>query len=229
MKVKICCIKSKIELRKVIDEGVRDLGFVSQMPSGPGIIDDQTIKELALYAPKDVNTFLLTSRKTSKAVIQQWSHCRTTTIQLCWPFSSESLHQIEQALPDVNIVPVLHVNGTTSLKKAHQMLQTNHSILLDTGNPKAKIPTLGGTGATHNWGISQKIRRAWPHREIWLAGGLNAANVQIAIRNVDPSGVDVCSGVRTNDQLDFSKLRAFLKQVATASRIDGSPQIRDNH
>jgi len=222
MKIKICCIKSKDELRKTIDEGVRYLGFVSLMPSGPGIIDDQTIRELALYTPKDVNTFLLTSRRTAKEVILQWCYCRTTTIQLCWPFSPESLHQVEQALPNVNIVTVLHVNGATSLKKAHQMLRASHSILLDTGNPNAKIPTLGGTGETHNWGISQKIRRALPDREIWLAGGLSAANVHIAIREVHPSGVDVCSGVRTNDQLDCPKLRAFLEQVAIASRLDGT-------
>jgi len=229
MKIKICCIKSKVELKKAIDEGVQNVGFVSQMPSGPGIIDDQTIRELAFHAPKDVNTFLLTSRNTVKEVIQQWCYCRTTTIQLCWPFSPENLHQIKQALPDINIVPVLHVNGATSLNKTHQMLHASHSILLDTGNPNAKIPTLGGTGETHNWEISQKIRRAWPDREIWLAGGLSAANVHIAIRDVDPSGVDVCSGVRTNDQLDCSKLRAFLEQVATASRLDEASQIRNSN
>ena len=51
---------------------------------------------------------------------------------------------------------------------------------------------------------------------VFLAGGLNPANVGDAIRSVRPFGVDVCSGLRTAGRLDESKLAAFMAAVASA-------------
>ncbi|MEI7526779.1 MAG: hypothetical protein WCJ95_20690 [Mariniphaga sp.] len=48
---------------------------------------------------------------------------------------------------------------------------------------------------------------------VFLAGGLNAENVREAIEIVQPFGVDVCSGVRTDEKLDERKLEAFFKAV----------------
>jgi phosphoribosylanthranilate isomerase len=48
---------------------------------------------------------------------------------------------------------------------------------------------------------------------IYLAGGLNANNVQEAIQQVGPFGLDLCSGVRTNGHLDEKKLARFVKRV----------------
>jgi len=51
-----------------------------------------------------------------------------------------------------------------------------------------------------------------------LAGGLNDDNVDEAISLVKPFGVDVCSGVRTNNKLDEQKLKSFVEKVKTADR-----------
>ncbi len=48
---------------------------------------------------------------------------------------------------------------------------------------------------------------------LFLAGGLTPANVADAIAAVEPFGLDLCSGVRTNDDLDAVKLRAFFAAV----------------
>ena len=45
---------------------------------------------------------------------------------------------------------------------------------------------------------------------LFLAGGLTPANLAEAMAAVEPFGLDVCSGVRTNDVLDPGKLRAFF-------------------
>jgi phosphoribosylanthranilate isomerase len=45
---------------------------------------------------------------------------------------------------------------------------------------------------------------------VFLAGGLTAGNVAEAVAAVDPFGLDLCSGVRTDDQLDSGKLHAFF-------------------
>ena len=91
------------------------------------------------------------------------------------------------------------------------------AILLDSGNQSLPIKELGGTGRTHDWNISKRIREAIGV-PLFLAGGLNSSNVGQAISEVQPFGVDVCSGVRTDGRLDEVKLRAFFQTVQKESR-----------
>jgi phosphoribosylanthranilate isomerase len=86
------------------------------------------------------------------------------------------------------------------------------AILLDSGNPNLSVKELGGTGRTHNWQLSRQIREniSIP---VFLAGGLHPGNVKQAIETVEPFGVDLCSGVRTEGKLDERKLEAFFKAV----------------
>ena len=72
---------------------------------------------------------------------------------------------------------------------------------------------LGGTGRVHDWALSRRIVESAPC-PVFLAGGLNAGNVADAIRTVRPYGVDLCTGVRTDDALDPTKLAAFMAAVA---------------
>jgi phosphoribosylanthranilate isomerase len=85
-------------------------------------------------------------------------------------------------------------------------------LLLDSGNPNAKIKELGGTGRGHNWELSRAIRKAI-NIPIFLAGGLNPENVKQAIEKVQPFGLDLCTGVRTNDKLDVVKLENFFNSI----------------
>jgi phosphoribosylanthranilate isomerase len=84
---------------------------------------------------------------------------------------------------------------------------------LDSGNQSLAIKELGGTGRSHDWEISRRIRERL-NVPIFLAGGLNPDNVITAIRQVKPFGVDVCNGVRTNGKLDEVKLSQFFTQVS---------------
>lgn len=84
------------------------------------------------------------------------------------------------------------------------------AILLDSGNPNWEVKVLGGTGKTHNWGISRKIVEA-VSVPVFLVGGLTPENARRAIDAVNPFGLDVCSGVSINGKLDLEKLEAFFK------------------
>jgi phosphoribosylanthranilate isomerase len=46
-RTKICCITSLDEARMAIACGASALGFVSAMPSGPGVISEETIAHIA--------------------------------------------------------------------------------------------------------------------------------------------------------------------------------------
>jgi phosphoribosylanthranilate isomerase len=86
------------------------------------------------------------------------------------------------------------------------------ALLLDSGNLNLNVKELGGTGRTHDWNLSRRIRDEIGI-SLFLAGGLNAANVADAIAAVEPFGLDLCSSVRTNDHLDPIKLRAFFAAI----------------
>jgi phosphoribosylanthranilate isomerase len=115
-------------------------------------------------------------------------------------------------LANVELVQVIHVIDENSVKQAVEAAKHVDTILLDSGNPHFEIKELGGIGKTHNWGLSRKIRDAI-EKPLFLAGGLTPENVQKAIKMVQPYGLDLCSGVRTNGLLDEIKLKAFFDKV----------------
>lgn len=212
VRVKICCIGSTEEARLAIRYGADALGLVAAMPSGPGVISEDRIAEIAAFVPPPVATFLLTSERSAEAVIQQQRRCRASTIQLCDRLIKGSHQDLREALPGISIVQVIHVTGEASFDEALAVAPHVDALLLDSGNPTLAVKQLGGTGRAHDWTISRRIRDAIS-RPVFLAGGLHAENVQEAVRQVRPFGVDLCSGVRTDDALDEQKLNAFISRL----------------
>jgi phosphoribosylanthranilate isomerase len=214
-RIKICCISSVEEAQLAIQYGASALGLVSEMPSGPGVISETSIAEIALHIPPGVASFLLTSKQEPDTIIAQQHRCRTNTIQICDSLHIESYKKLRGALPGIALVQVIHVSGPESVDEAVSVAPYVNGILLDSGNQSLIIKELGGTGRTHNWEISKAICAAVPV-PVFLAGGLNAANVAEGIRQVRPFGVDICSGVRTDGKLDQAKLASFFSSVAAA-------------
>lgn len=214
-RVKICCIKSPAEARLAIAHGASALGLVSSMPSGPGVIDEATIARITAVVPPPIATFLLTSRRDAGEIIAQQRRCRTNTLQLCDYVELSVYARLRAALPGIALVQVIHVTDEESLMKAQKAAEHVDALLLDSGNPALAVKELGGTGRVHDWSLSRRIRDAVP-KPVFLAGGLRSSNVQEAIAAVQPFGLDLCSGVRTNDVLDEQKLRSFFEAVNAA-------------
>lgn len=209
VKVKICCIQSLEEAKLAIKYGAHAIGLVSEMPSGPGVISEELIKEIASQIPDNIKTFLLTSKLNSSDIISQLKKCGTNTVQLVDTVDKSVYELIRKELPEISIVQVIHVDDLKSIDKSKDIEKYVDAILLDSGNQNKEIKELGGTGRIHNWSISKRIVEE-VNVPIYLAGGLNADNIQEAIRIVEPYGVDLCTGVRTNNQLDEEKLKKFF-------------------
>jgi phosphoribosylanthranilate isomerase len=214
-RVKICCIGSVEEAELAVRCGASALGLVSAMPSGPGVIAESLIADIAATVPSGVASVLLTSRQDVVSIVDQQRRCRVNTIQICDRLTTGTYQELRTVLPGVRLMHVIHVSGEAALLEARQVAPEVDAILLDSGNPGLPVKELGGTGRTHDWQISRSIR-AEVRAPVFLAGGLRADNVGQAIRQVRPYGVDVCSGVRTNGRLDAEKLRAFFEAVGRA-------------
>ena len=220
-RVKICCISSVGEAQLAMAHGASALGLVSDMPSGPGVIPDRLIAEIAASVPPPVSTFLLTARRDADAIIDQHAVCRTTTIQLVDAVEPAELRRLRRGLPQVKLVQVIHVRSEASIVEAMEASGFVDALLLDSGNPSLQVKELGGTGRVHDWQLSRRIREQ-SSVPVFLAGGLRASNVHEAVHRVRPFGLDLCSSVRVDGRLDAGRLGEFMRAVQTASQRSGA-------
>ena len=211
-RIKICCISSKKEAQMAINQGADALGLVGKMPNGPGPIPDWLIAEIAKSIHPPVASFLLTSEQSSEEIIHHVKRVDTNTVQIVDQLTSGTYGDIRVSLPYLRIVQVIHVSGEESIEEAINVSTETDALLLDSGNPRGAIKTLGGTGNVHNWEISKVITES-VKVPVFLAGGLNAQNIRQAIETVKPFGVDICSGVRTEGKLHKQKLADFIGAV----------------
>ncbi len=215
-RVKICCISSCEEAALAVCCGADALGLVSAMPSGPGVIGDDLIREIAATVPPGVASFLLTSRREADAIVEQVRHAGVNTVQICDSVPMIAYTQLRRDLPGVGIVQVIHVAGEPSIDEAREVAEHVDAILLDSGSRCLPVKELGGTGRRHDWGISRRIVEAVPC-PVYLAGGIRPENVGDAVRQVRPFGIDLCTGVRTDDRLDENKLTALFARLTEAA------------
>jgi len=211
-RVKVCCIASIEEAWLAIDAGADAIGLVSKMPSGPGTIPDESIAEIAARIPPGVETVLLTSRTDTDRIAEHHALCRTTTIQLVDHVEPDDHAALRQLLPGVRLMQVIHVIDADSVAQAQAAGEHCHAVLLDSGNPNAAVKELGGTGRVHDWDLSQRIVESCGV-PVFLAGGLNPINAAQAVSRVGPFGLDVCTGLRTNNRLAPQKLTAIFAAI----------------
>ena len=208
---------SVAEARLAIAYGASAVGLVSAMPSGPGPIAEELIAEIVAQVPPPIASFLLTCKQDATAIIEQQHRTRANTIQICDRLPGRAHETLRAALPGIALVQVIHVVDASAIEEAIAVAPFVDAVLLDSGNQTLPVKELGGTGRTHDWTISRRIREAI-NVPLFLAGGLKASNVADAIKQVQPWAIDVCSGVRTDGALDEQKLRDFFAAVKTATR-----------
>ncbi|MEM8837157.1 MAG: phosphoribosylanthranilate isomerase [Pseudomonadota bacterium] len=212
VKIKICCIASEEEAEIAIDAGADALGLVAQMPSGPGPISDGEIAKIAAFVPPPVATFMLTSETTADAIADHVDRTGPSTVQIVSHIAEAEAAKLAALKPYIRRVQVIHVEDESVLDLIPVYAPHVHAFLLDSGRPSAATPELGGTGREHDWAVSRAFVEKSP-KPVFLAGGLRPDNVAEAIQTVRPFGVDLCSGVRTDDRLDPEKLAAFVAAV----------------
>ncbi len=212
LRVKICCISSLDEARTAINAGASALGLVGHMPSGPGVIKDDLILEIARATPPPIGTFLLTSETSVDKITEHHYRTQTNTIQLVDKLTKGTYEELRSILPGIKLVQVIHVLDEKSVDEAIEISLQVDAILLDSGNPNLEVKELGGTGRIHNWKLSRSICESIKI-PVFLAGGLNSENIKQAIDEVQPFGIDLCNGVRSYGKLDTIKLSHFFEAI----------------
>lgn len=210
VKLKVCCISSLEEAKLASAYGADYLGLVGPMPSGPGVLSLEEVSAITSQLNDTQHSIFLSSGRTAKEIYEVFSGLGARSIQVVRQIDIDELKKLRDLLPDTELFSVVHVVGEESIALAKEYQAYANYILLDSGKPGSKI--LGGTGKTHNWDFSRRIVQE-VSIPVFLAGGLNPDNIKEAVDRVSPYGVDLCSGLRTNDRLDEKKLKHFLDQL----------------
>lgn len=168
---------------------------------------------LAAVAPDSVKTVLLTSRTRAPDIVAHVRMAGTDAVQIVQEVPPGVRRAVRDALPDVEILQVVHVESPGAVEEARRAAVGADYLLLDSGRPSAEVAELGGTGRVHDWSVSARIVEA-VDVPVFLAGRLRPENVAEAVEAVGPWGVDVCSGLRDGrERLVPERLEAFMEAL----------------
>jgi phosphoribosylanthranilate isomerase len=219
-RVKICGIRSMVDLKIAIDSGADAVGFISgvTLRSEDALTPEQAA-ELVAATPPYVSTVLVTHLERPEEILGLAEMVGVDIIQVHGLVSCETLGIVfGQSHGRRRITRAVHVTGQESVDEAAQAVGACHAVHLDSRT----ADRLGGTGRTHDWSISRRIVDALAPvtLPVILAGGLRADNVADAVKVVRPFAVDVNSGVE--DQYGNKDARLSFRFVA-AARSAGLP------
>jgi phosphoribosylanthranilate isomerase len=198
VKVKICGLTRDEDVKAAVAAGADAIGFV--FTASPRRISIDTAIRLSSYVPKGVlrvGLFLDQDRSEIDQVIN------SVSIDVLQFHGSETEQECRVfGLPWLKAVAM---ENAESAKQAESEYPGAMGLLLDSHATGKR----GGSGKVFDWSLSRPIAKP-----IWLAGGLNSANVTQAIHVVRPFAVDVSSGVEAAPGIkDASRIRTFIKAV----------------
>jgi len=214
-RVKICGMKDLISVRMAVRYGADAVGFITEVPvDTPRKIDRETARDLVASTPPFVTSVMVCMPDDFEQAMELIDCVRPDAVQIHNSMVVEELNKIKE-VSRVKLIKTVHIDQDTdignTLAYISQLEHIVDAILLDT---KVDGKT-GGTGAVHDWTISQAITAGSPLPVI-LAGGLKPENVAEAVRKVRPYAVDTASGVETDGNKDGYKVQTFIQQVRGA-------------
>ena len=208
IKVKICGITNLEDARYCAGAGADFLGFI-QYPKSPRYVAPEAAKEIIawMYGPKPVGVFV---NKDADTVNRTAEAAGFALVQLHGDEPPDVCARIERPVIKAFRIPP---EATADQTRAQMEPYREHAafFLLDTHHPAL----WGGTGETFDWQHARALTADFP---ILLAGGLNADNVEEAVRRVRPLGIDLSSSLEAHPgKKDFDKLNAFFETINALS------------
>ena len=211
MKVKICANKNIYDAESSLIAGADIIGLlVGQEHTSNDFIDKEKAKEIVDYVNGRCDVSLVTHLKNADEIISLTKYIGNNIIQLHSNIDEKEVEKIKKELPNVKLVRLIHISKDGEIFSNIERMKYVDYYLLDSFNLETN--QVGGTGLTHDWNKSSEIVKKLD-KPVFLAGGLNPNNVQKAISIVNPYGVDVNSGCKTNGIKDRDKVIEFVRNA----------------
>jgi len=212
-RIKICGLTRPEDVSLASELGASAVGFVFAAGSPRRVSLERASEMSAAAGPgvMRVGVFVDEDRSFIEEAVQA---ARLDLAQLHRPLRAADLEDAP-----TTVIAVVSVSGSAAPLPPAEWLRRCRWLLFDAGGSAG-----GGTGRRFDWGLLDGRTFETP---VYLAGGLDAANVAEAIERVHPKGVDVASGVeRVPGIKDPEKLRRFFEAVRAADESAPSPSGR---
>lgn len=206
VQVKICGITLQEQAIAISHLGVDALGFILY-PKSPRYLAPEKIREIVKSLPPFIKTVGVFVNETAADMSDLVRASGVDLAQLSGDEPPETCRQLTEL--GINWIKALRVKEAADIKRVKEYPGSH--FLLDAWSDDE----YGGTGKTFDWGILEEM----PERSgIVLAGGLNADNVQQAIRDVQPYGLDISSGVEESPGIKaIDKVQLLMKRISAVS------------
>jgi phosphoribosylanthranilate isomerase len=206
MRVKICGITRPEQGGAIAQLGATALGFIC-VPASPRYVTSVQIRAVVEKVSLTVDRIGVFADATGEEICQTVAAAGLTGVQLHGIESPNFCHELRQSLPNVEIIKALRVKTAENLTQANVYSGYVDTLLLDAYHPQM----LGGTGKTLDWEKLQEFNPSCP----WLlAGGLTPDNILDALRQLQPTGIDLSSGVeRSPGDKDLDKVAKLFEKV----------------
>jgi phosphoribosylanthranilate isomerase len=199
VKVKVCGTTRLKDALLAVECGADAIGFIFYKKS-PRYVTAKTVKDISAKLPPFVNRVGVFVNETAERINRIADRCGLDAVQLHGDESPALCKKIK-----CRVIKAVRVKDAASLKSMSRY--EVDGFLLDT----YKEDQWGGTGKVFDWELAVRAKKYGP---VIIAGGLNPRNVKVAIKKVEPYGVDVSSGVEQSPgKKDPGKVKAFLKAV----------------
>lgn len=202
--IKICGIKDISTAKHVEKLGADFIGLV--FADSKRKVDVETAKSICESIGKEikkVGVFVNESPESIECIVKI---CGLDVIQLHGDENSKDYRHLGKEI--IKAIPVSDDDDLESvMRKIDDKGKYADYIILDT----KKKNVFGGLGVAFDWRIVDKL--TLQYKNIILAGGLDYANIDSALKLVNPMGVDVSSGVETSGIKDKRKIKEFIDKV----------------
>ena len=211
VKVKICGFTRAEDVRVACSLGVDMVGTIL-VPRSPRYVPIEQAREILAAASGEVAKVAVFMPRVPDDVEEIARKLKPDYLQLHFTFPANELRgfrdRLEAKIIGVTPVPRKIESPQDIVHRAVEIAGVADFVLVDTKGPYG-----GGTGLTHDWSMSCKIRDA-VDKPVFLAGGLDPSNVKDAIKIVRPYGVDVATGVESSPgKKDVRLMREFIEAV----------------
>ncbi|MEO1209057.1 MAG: phosphoribosylanthranilate isomerase [Cyanobacteria bacterium J06638_20] len=212
--IKICGLMQPAQAVEIAGLGASAIGFIC-VPASPRYVTPQQIQliskalmEAGWADVERVGVFADAAYGDMHAAVTVG---RLTTLQLHGKESPEACAELRQAYPTLKIIKAFRIRAKADLASTTAYEASVDALLLDAYHPQL----LGGTGQTLDWASLQAFK---PTKPWYLAGGLKPENVQDALNQLTPDGIDVSSGVEVAPgDKSLAKVKALLAAVRSMS------------
>jgi phosphoribosylanthranilate isomerase len=222
MQIKICGIQNEHELQTAIKAGADAVGFlVGQLHRSKTFILASTASRLAQQLPPYITPVIVTHLTKAEEIEEIMTRANIYTVQL-HDIANEEVFKLRDLLPSFSkIIVYEYMKNPKNLMGIEELYPVIDAITLDCYNKEVNLIGQESNDKTYNWREAAEFVSQCPIPVV-ISGGLSAANVSEAVKQIMPYGIDACSHLKDaeTENCDQDKCVNYVKKAKLAFLID---------